>query len=56
MSEHFEVLPQAAWDLVESWYGNGYAGAMGWHYDEASSQELDAMKAFADGQVCETRY
>ncbi|EYF07298.1 hypothetical protein [Chondromyces apiculatus] len=43
-------------ELVGDWYGNGYAGALGWHYEEATPEQLDAMKAFASTHACETRY
>lgn len=43
-------------DMVNSWYQNGYAGAMGWQYIEASPSQLDSVKAFADSKPCETSY
>lgn len=42
--------------LVNSLYSNGYAGAMGWQYNEATSGQLADMKAFADANACPTRY
>jgi hypothetical protein len=42
--------------MLESFYANGYAGALGWQYIEASGQQLDDMKAFSDGKACETHY
>lgn len=43
-------------DVVSSWYANGYAGALGWQYNEAESPALDEIKAFSDAHPCETRY
>ena len=45
-------LPQ----MMDSWYNSGYAGALGWAYDGATTEQLDAMKSFADTKPCETRY
>lgn len=45
-------LPQ----MLDSWYGGGYAGALSWAYDGATPEQLDAMKSFADTKPCETRY
>jgi hypothetical protein len=42
--------------VLGSWWDNGYAGAMGWQYNEASAAELDNVKTFADLHLCETRY
>jgi hypothetical protein len=42
--------------LLSSFYATGYSGALGWHYAEATPQELDAVKAFGDSHACETRY
>ncbi len=41
--------------VLESWYANGYAGAMAWQYGEAKPTELADVKAFADLHPCETR-
>ena len=44
--------------LLESWFGNGYAGALGWAFTDAEFNAGDyaAVKAFADAHPCETRY
>jgi hypothetical protein len=44
--------------LMESWFGNGYAGALGWAFTDAEFNAGDyaAVKAFADAHPCETRY
>jgi hypothetical protein len=45
--------------LVKSWYGNHYAGAMGWAFTDmtfANNRDLSMVKAFADAHPCETRY
>ncbi len=42
--------------LVESFYANGYAGAMGWAYDGSTSAQLASMKGFAAEHPCETSY
>ncbi len=42
--------------VVKSFWDQGYAGALPWMYDGISAGELDAVKAFADGHVCETHY
>jgi len=48
--------------MVESWYGNGYAGAMGWAVNGGSSAALSwsmgkaGVKAFADAKGCATTY
>lgn len=42
--------------LVGSFYQNGWAGAMGWQYNEASAADLGEMKAFAESHPCETSY
>jgi hypothetical protein len=43
-------------EVVSTFYDNGYAGAMAWHYDEATPGQLDEVKAFADLHPCETKY
>ncbi|AUX47818.1 uncharacterized protein SOCE26_093420 [Sorangium cellulosum] len=43
-------------DLVESFYANGYAGAMGWDYGTATGAQLDQMRDFASRHACETDY
>ena len=40
--------------VLESWYANGYAGAMAWQYGEAKPTELADVKAFAALHPCET--
>ncbi|WP_437310326.1 hypothetical protein [Sorangium sp. So ce388] len=42
--------------LLESWYSQGYAGAIGWSYSDATTTELEAMKAFADAKGCGVQY
>jgi hypothetical protein len=42
--------------VVESWFANGYAGALGWQYEGAPAKQLAEVKAFADRHACETRY
>jgi hypothetical protein len=43
--------------LVESWFGNGYAGALGWAFNDKSfNADFTAIKGFADARTCETRY
>ncbi len=41
--------------VLESWYGNGYAGALAWQYIDATKGELTEVKAFADAHLCETK-
>jgi len=43
-------------DVVSSWYGNGYAGALSWQYNEADAAALDRIAAFVVGRECETSY
>jgi hypothetical protein len=42
-------------ELTESWYQNGYAGALGWSYSDFKGS-LAPVKAFADRHPCETKY
>jgi hypothetical protein len=44
--------------LLESWYANGYAGALGWAYTDPMSgnRNLTEVGAFASKHPCETRY
>jgi len=48
--------------MLESWYGNGYAGALGWAVNGGSSAALSwsmgkaAVKAFAEAKGCTTAY
>ncbi len=39
--------------VVETWLQAGYAGALGWQYNEASAEQLDAVQAFAEQHACE---
>ncbi len=41
---------------MDSWYHNGYAGALGWDYGGATATDLNQTKAFADKHPCETTY
>jgi hypothetical protein len=45
-------------ELLESWFSNGYAGALGWAFTDTmfNSGDYSAVKAFADAHACETRY
>jgi hypothetical protein len=42
--------------VLESWFGNRYAGALSWAYSDGARGNLAAVKAFADLQRCKTRY
>jgi len=49
--------------MVESWYGNGYAGALGWAVNGGGSNPAlswamgkAGVKAFADAKGCSTAY
>jgi hypothetical protein len=45
--------------LLESWFGNAYAGALGWAYTDpmfSGMRNLTDVKAFADAHACETHY
>jgi hypothetical protein len=45
--------------LLASWFGNRYAGALGWAYTDAmfaANRDLSAVKAFAEAHPCETRF
>ena len=42
--------------ITESWYANGYAGALSWQYDEATAEQLDDVAAFAGTHACESKY
>jgi hypothetical protein len=45
--------------LVETWFGNQYAGALGWAYTDmmfSGNRDLSAIKAFSDQHSCETKY
>ncbi len=39
--------------VVDSWLQTGYAGALGWQYNEASQAQLDAMAAVAEQIECQ---
>jgi len=41
--------------VVGSLYGNGYAGAMGWQYNEAGAGELADLRSFAADHPCDTQ-
>ncbi len=43
-------------DVVNSWFSNGYAGALSWQYIEASAEQLDAVGDFAAEHPCQTSY
>ncbi len=43
-------------DVTSSWYGNGYAGALSWQYNEADATALDLVAGFASQHACETRF
>ena len=42
--------------LLESWYGNGYAGSLGWAYSDMTGANLPEVSRFAQRHACETRY
>lgn len=42
--------------VVDSWWSNGYAGALSWMYDGADEGSLDLVAGFAARHPCETRY
>lgn len=42
--------------VIDSWWGNGYAGALSWMYDGADEASLDLVAGFAARHPCETRY
>ncbi|KYF81171.1 hypothetical protein BE11_32560 [Sorangium cellulosum] len=42
--------------LLESWYSQGYAGAISWAYRDAGPNELASMKAFVDAKGCGVRF
>jgi hypothetical protein len=42
--------------VVASFWSTGYAGALSWMFNGASSQNLANVKAFADQHPCETTY
>jgi hypothetical protein len=42
-------------EIVTSWYGNGYAGAWSWQYNE-NAASLGLTETFADAQGCSVRY
>jgi hypothetical protein len=41
--------------MLDSWYGNGYAGALAWR-DDSYKIDFPAVKSFADAHACETKY
>jgi hypothetical protein len=42
--------------LMDTWYAKGYAGALGWAYDQMKEGELGGLKAFAEIHGCQARY
>jgi hypothetical protein len=42
--------------LLDGLYANGYAGALGWQYSEASGAQLDQVNAFRNKHTCETHF
>ena len=45
--------------LLESWFGNSYAGGLGWAFTDpmfSGNRNLTDVKAFAGAHACETRY
>ena len=45
--------------LLQSWFGNAYAGALGWAFTDpmfSGNRNLMDVKAFAGAHACETRY
>ena len=42
--------------VVSSWWGNGYAGALGWQYVEATPAAMADVQAFATQHACETTF
>ncbi|WP_237245385.1 MULTISPECIES: hypothetical protein [Sorangium] len=42
--------------LLESWYNQGYAGAISWAYGDATPTELETLKAFAASKGCDVQY
>lgn len=42
--------------LLHSWFSQGYAGALSWAYNGATTTELETVKAFADERPCEARF
>jgi len=43
-------------EVVGTFYDSGYAGAMAWQYDEATSDQLDEVETFSNLHPCETKY
>ena len=41
--------------MLASWFANGYAGALGWQYNEYEGR-LDEVRTFGDEHACETRF
>lgn len=42
--------------MLDTWYANGFAGAMGWQYIEATASQLGEMDTFGNKHPCETHY
>jgi hypothetical protein len=52
-----DLTAGVTYDMVlDSWWSNGYAGAMSWMYDGADAAALDLLAGFAARHPCETRY
>lgn len=52
-----EIEPGVSYlELVQSFWDDGYAGALGWHYAEATEAELAAVQQFAADQACEKSF
>jgi hypothetical protein len=42
--------------IVDSWYDNGYAGALSWQFNEATQSGLDLVAEFAADKGCTVSY
>lgn len=42
--------------IVNSWYDNGYAGALSWQFNEAGESDLDLIAVFAQDKGCTVAY
>lgn len=42
--------------LLDSWYGNGYGGALAWSYSDGMGGDLKDVQKFAARHPCETKY
>ncbi|AUX21955.1 uncharacterized protein SOCEGT47_024530 [Sorangium cellulosum] len=43
-------------EILQSWFSQGYAGALSWAYNGATAAELETIKAFADERPCEASF